>query len=124
MTLRALRNWWDRIAYLTTRPRAERVYRRGRSPGLEVLEDRNLPSTFTVNHLADDLVGSGLNGSLRYCLNQAANGDTITFGVSGTITLGGNELDITKSLDIEGPGADQLAISGNPSPILASRVFG
>jgi hypothetical protein len=88
------------------------------------LEDRNLPSTFTVNHLADDLVGSGLNGSLRYCLNQAANGDTITFGVSGTITLGGNELDITKSLDIEGPGADQLAISGNPSPILASRVFG
>jgi hypothetical protein len=91
---------------------------------LEILEGRHLPSTFTVNHLADDLVGSGLNGSLRYCLNQAANGDRITFGVTGTITLGGTELDIRKSLDIEGPGADQLAISGNPSPVFASRVFG
>src|SRR5262249_39024713 len=31
---------------------------------LEVLEDRNLPSTFTVNNLSDDLVGSDQAGSL------------------------------------------------------------
>jgi hypothetical protein len=36
-------------------------------PCLEVLEARQLLSTFTVDHLADNLVGTGLNGSLRYC---------------------------------------------------------
>jgi hypothetical protein len=34
-------------------------------PSVEMLEVRNLLSTFTVDHLADDMVGSGLNGSLR-----------------------------------------------------------
>jgi hypothetical protein len=72
-----------------------------------------------VDHLADDTVGSGLNGSLRYCINEAANGDAITFGVQGTITLTSGQLEITNSLDIEGPGANQLTISGNH----ASRVF-
>jgi hypothetical protein len=48
-------------------------------PRLELLEDRNLLSTFTVDHLTDDLVGAGLNGSLRYVLTNAVNGDTVTF---------------------------------------------
>src|SRR5262249_44290069 len=60
-----------------------------------------------------------LNGSLRYCLANASEGDAITFGVQGTITLSSGQLVVTKSLDIEGPGADQLTISGNN----AARVF-
>lgn len=88
-------------------------------PAIEALEDRNLLSTYTVDHLADDLVGQGLSGSLRYCINQSADGDTITFGVQGTITLTGGELPISKDLDTEGPGADQVAVSGNHQ----SRVF-
>jgi hypothetical protein len=84
-----------------------------------VLEDRNLLSPYVVDHLADDLVGSGLSGSLRYCLANASEGDAITFGVQGTITLSSGQLVVTKGLDIEGPGADQLTISGNN----AARVF-
>ena len=50
------------------------------------------------------------------------DGDTIVFAPSlngQTITLTSDELAIKKSLDIEGPGAGLLAISGND----ASRVF-
>jgi hypothetical protein len=86
---------------------------------VEVLETRNLLSTWLVDHLTDDLVGSGLNGSLRYCIIQAAAGDRITFGVQGTITLTNGQLAISRNLDLEGPGAGQLAVSGNPY----SRVF-
>ena len=88
-------------------------------PCIESLEDRNLLSTYTVDHRADDLVGRGLSGSLRYCIDQAADGDRITFGVRGTITLTGGELAVNKDLDVEGPGIDQLAVSGNH----AGRVF-
>src|SRR5262249_40692065 len=54
-------------------------------------------------------------------INQAAAGDTINFadGLQGTITLTSGELAITNSLDIEGPGAAQITVSGNNS----SRVF-
>src|SRR6516162_670616 len=115
MTLRALRNLWNRMASRTTRTRAERVNRRGRSPGLEVLEDRNLPSTFTVDHLADDQVGSGLNGSLRYCIANVGDNDTITFAdsVTGTIDLSGALPNLSHSVSIEGPGPDQLTVRRN-----------
>jgi hypothetical protein len=43
-----------------------RAYR----PYLEILEDRTLPSTFLVDHLTDDTVGSGLTGSLRYATSM------------------------------------------------------
>jgi hypothetical protein len=75
-----------------------------------MLEDRNLPSTFTVDHLADDLVGSGLNGSLRYTITNAVDNDTITFGVTGTINLTGALPDLTHSVSIQGPGADRLTV--------------
>src|SRR5262249_20158755 len=85
----------------------------------EVLEDRALPSTFTVLNLAD----SGA-GSLRQAV-LAANGtpgaDTIAFvaGLSGTVTLSSGEMNITDDLTIAGPGASQLTLSRHH----LSRVF-
>ncbi|MGH7171999.1 MAG: hypothetical protein ACRELG_17125, partial [Gemmataceae bacterium] len=88
--------------------------RRSVAPRLEVLEDRTLPSTFLVTNLND----SGA-GSLRVAVQS---GDaTIDFkqGLHGTITLTSGELDITRGTTINGPGADQLAVSGDNR----SRVF-
>ena len=59
-------------------------------------------------------------GSLRQALADANDGDTITFAVSGTITLTSGGLPVTKNLTISGPGADQLSIDGNQ----ALLVFG
>jgi len=71
-------------------------------------------ATLSVSNLND----SG-PGSLRRAIADAAAGDTITFSVKGTITLTSGPLEIAKSLDIEGPGANKLKISGNH----ANRVF-
>jgi hypothetical protein len=83
-----------------------------------MLEDRNLLSTFMVDHLADDLVGSELNGSLRYAITNAANGDSIQFGVTGTINLAGALPDLAHSISIDGPGADLMTVrrSGDYRP--------
>ncbi len=86
--------------------RRVRAYR----PRLEVLEDRTLLSTYLVDHLADDMVGSGTSGSLRYCITNATDGDGIQFGVTGTINLTGALPDLTRSVSIEGPGPDQLTV--------------
>src|SRR5207244_5070616 len=86
-------------------------------PRLESLEDRTVLSTLTVSNTLD----SG-KGSLRDAIKKANSGDTIVFDSSlngQTITLTSSELAISKSLDIEGPGASRLAVSGNN----ASRVF-
>src|SRR6266446_8900854 len=58
-------------------------------------------------------------GSLRNALVIANDGDTITFAVTGTITLTSGELLVNKSVIISGPGADTLAVDGNAN----SRVF-
>src|SRR6266571_3896441 len=61
-------------------------------------------------------------GSLRDQITGARNGDTIVFHprlAGQTITLTSDELQIAKNLDIEGPGASLLTISGNDS----YRVF-
>ncbi len=86
-------------------------------PLLEELERRNLLATLTVLNNAD----SGA-GSLRDTIATATSGDRIVFDSSlrgQTIVLTGGELAIDKSLDIRGPGTDQLTVSGNN----ASRVF-
>jgi hypothetical protein len=70
-----------------------------------------LGSTITVTSTAD----SGA-GSLRAAIASAAPGDTINFSLAypATITLSSN-LTITSSITIAGPGANNLAISGNKS---------
>src|SRR5262245_23811297 len=96
--------------------------RRHFHPRLEALEDRTLPSTFTVINTLD----SG-PGSLRQAVLDANDPvlhpgpDTIVFakGVSGTIKLTSGELLITDSVTINGPGANKLSVSGNN----ASRIF-
>jgi len=59
-------------------------------------------------------------GSLRRALAIANNGDTITFAVTGTITLTSGGLLIGKNVAISGPGNDRLSIDGNQ----ALLVFG
>lgn len=56
-------------------------------------------------------------GSLRRAISDAAPGETITFavGVTGTIPLTSGSLVITKALNIQGPGAAVLTVSGNNS---------
>ncbi|MFO0888130.1 MAG: hypothetical protein U0790_03170 [Isosphaeraceae bacterium] len=89
-------------------------------PLIESLEDRKLLSTFTVENLADN----GL-GSLRQAIldaNGNPGADVIRFARSardGTVTLTSGELVITDELRIDGPGAGRLSVSGND----ASRVF-
>src|SRR4051812_25199962 len=94
---------------------------RGRSaagrvlPPLERGEDRTLVSTVT------SLLDNGMPGTLRYGIAAASSGETIDFDpdLSGTIRLSRGELVVDKSLTIEGPGADRLAISGHRS----DRIF-
>jgi hypothetical protein len=85
-------------------------------PALEVLEGRWVPATLTVTNPLDD----GSTGSLRFEIAAAHSGDHIVFaGSLHAITLTGGELVVGKNLDIEGPGATHLSVSGNN----ASRVF-
>jgi hypothetical protein len=72
-------------------------------------------ATVTVTNTND----SG-HGSLRQALADANDGDTISFGVTGTIGLTSGGLLINKGVTIAGPGADQLSIDGNQ----ALFVFG
>jgi predicted outer membrane repeat protein len=100
-------------------------------PQLEALEDRWLPSTLTVTSTQDHG-----RGTLRAEIAVAQGGDTIVFSAKldgKTITLTTGELDLTKDLTIQGPGAGQLTISGNSAnwysdygairDTSASRVF-
>ena len=68
----------------------------------------------TVTSLAD----SG-PGSLRNAINCATPGDAISFAVAGIIPVVSGPLIINKSLEIRGPGADQLTLSGGGS----NRIF-
>ena len=93
-------------------------------PQLESLDDRLVPSTLTVTN------GLGFGaGSLRDTIASAQNGDTIVFDPSVSAiqvdtnapfnTGGSYQIVIDKNLDIEGPGAGNLLISGDN----ISRVF-
>src|SRR5262245_64909367 len=82
---------------------------------LHSLEERSVPSTFVVDRNTDSATdGTGLVGSLRYCLTAAnanAQADTITFSGVSAITLSNGELAITEAgqaLTIDGAGAVTL----------------
>jgi hypothetical protein len=96
--------------------------------GVELLEERSLPSVFTVTSLGDAGTGSGASGDLRYCLNQAqidAGDTTINFGVTGRITVESGLPTLLKTdrgqsagpslIILQGPGADSLDVQRDPS---------
>jgi hypothetical protein len=115
----SLTRWLSRPLDLSHRPASPRktsVTRYTFRPNLEALEDRCVPSTLTVTSIADKGAGS-----LRADIAAAQDGDTIVFApglVGKTITLN-SEFLINKNLNIAGPGAGQLTVSGNNG----SRVF-
>src|SRR5262249_30684308 len=121
----SLNSWLQNLRSALTWGRGQRQHRRRAStrvarhrPCLEVLEDRCLPSTFTVLNLLD--TGPGSLRAAVAAANTNPGADTINFGTTATIALTSGELDITDSVTINGPGADALTVSGNH----ASRVFG
>ena len=61
-------------------------------------------------------------GSLRQALMIANDGDTITFTVTGTITLTSGGLLIAKNITISGPGSNQLSVDGNQA-VLVFGIF-
>jgi hypothetical protein len=71
-------------------------------------------ATITVTNTNDSDVGS-----LRQAIADANDGDTIRFGITGTITLTTGELLVDKRVTISGPGAASLTVDGNA----AGRVF-
>jgi predicted outer membrane repeat protein len=110
--------------------------RRGRALRVEPLEDRRLMA-MTVSTLVDENDGVAVGGiSLREAVAAAGQGETIDFAPA--LTAGGpakllltkGEMLISKSLTIEGPGADLLTVDASgsdPSPSVkngsGSRIF-
>jgi hypothetical protein len=86
---------------------------------VERLDDRIVPSTFTVGNLADSGPGSLRQAVLDANANLGADAIEFAQGLQGTVVLTGGQMGITDDLQIDGPGADRLAVSGND----ASRVF-
>src|SRR5438105_1401350 len=100
------------------RPTRAPCPRRSFAPQLMILEDRTVLNTYTVTNLAN----SGL-GSLRQAVldaNAHPGADTVRFapGLHGTIALA-SEIPITDAVTIDGPGANQITVSGSN----ATRVF-
>src|SRR5579871_1601051 len=68
-------------------------------------------ATITVNSTADNGPGNcSATCTLRDAIAVANSGDTISFSVTGTITLTGGTLTIAKDLMISGPGAGSMAV--------------
>src|SRR5436190_8980013 len=65
-------------------------------------------ATITVTNTNDSGVGS-----LRQAILDAHDGDTVNFGVTGTITLATDELLVDKSVTINGPGSDNLTVAAS-----------
>jgi len=84
-------------------------------PRLEILEARTLLSVCTVDRLTDNNPAGGGEGSngmgdLHYCIARAADGDSISFKLAGTINLTGALPDLTHSINIDGPGPGLMTV--------------
>ena len=102
-------------------PPSTRVRKRAAAArlGVEPLEDRTVPATFTVWNLAD--AGAGSLRAAVMAANTNPGADVVDFarGLRGTVALTSGELGITDDVRIDGPGANRLAVSGSD----LSRVF-
>jgi Ca2+-binding RTX toxin-like protein len=76
-------------------------------------------ATFTVNNLSDSGAGSLRQGILD--ANATPGADQVAFqsALSGQITLGSQLPNVTDAIEVLGPGAGQLTVSGNNN----SRIF-
>src|SRR5262249_18257396 len=80
-------------------------------PAVEPLESRAVPSVCTVDRLTDLDEGKAGRGSLRYCaIESLFRADTIAFEVAGVINLTRPLPNLTRSVSIDGPGADRLTV--------------
>jgi hypothetical protein len=87
------------------------------TPSITITYTPTTPTTTTVTNCSGD---STVSGSLPYSVANAGPGDTIIFNVAcPTITLASGVMSITNNLTITGPGAADLAVSGNN----ASGIF-
>jgi len=86
----------------------------GSSPALSA-------TTWTVSSTGDNAADPT---TLRGAIASASSGDSIQITATGTITLTGGMLTIDKNLTISGPGASNLAISGNYSTVVFNVVSG
>lgn len=84
------------------------------------LEDRAVPAVITVTNTADAGAGSLRQALIDVALPDKPGMDVINFSptVTGTILLS-SALSVNSDVDIQGPGANLLSISGNK----LSRVF-
>lgn len=103
----------DKLGFFGFR-RASATRRRWARLSGQAMEDRIVPSTFTVTTLTDNVPGS-LRTQIA-AANGNAGDDTINFSVFGPITLTAGELAINDGVVIAGP---SITISGNN----ASRIF-
>ncbi len=69
-------------------------------------------NTFAATVPVTNTLDSGV-GSLRNQVSAAPSGSTITFSVTGVITLTSGQISINKNLVVKGPGAGVLAVNGN-----------
>jgi len=98
------------------RPLCDAIVSGGDGSDIGAYEYQICPTNLTVVNTND-----GGAGSLRQAIVDVESGGLIRFAsnVTGMITLSSGELLLNKNLNIYGPGATTLAISGNS----ASRVF-
>ncbi len=135
MPLSAWQKWWRRPSP-RSKKNSKKLYHR--KCFLEILEDRTLLSnTYTVNLATDTVLNTGqqtgpTSGDLRWCIEQADlnPGSIIQFdptvfpsSANTTIPLSQGELQISASMDIQGPGANTVTVSGTDGKGGASRVF-
>src|SRR4030095_14222778 len=80
-------------------------------------------ATYLVDRLTDANPagggeGAGLAGDLRFCLTSARAGDSIVFGVVGTIGLTAALPVLAWDITVQGPGANVLTVDGAGSSVL------